>query len=155
MLAYVFWHRPREGVDVAAYEEALRSFHSALDSSSASFRLAALPFSASEGFEDWYLAESWNELGKLNLRAVDDRRRAAHDRAAFEVSDGWGSIYELVCGDAEIPAGTSWFDKPRGTRSEEFIESLGGKAIWRRQMVLGPAPEFCVAVSAEAGRNRI
>jgi hypothetical protein len=40
MLAYVFWHQPRRGVDLAAYEDAQRAFHSSLEAPTASFRVA-------------------------------------------------------------------------------------------------------------------
>ena len=64
MLAYVFWHRPRPDVDLGAYEEAQRSFHSSLGTTSASFRLAELPFDdGGSGYEDWYLVEDWEAGG--------------------------------------------------------------------------------------------
>jgi hypothetical protein len=70
-LAYVFWHRPREDVDPAGYEDSLRAFHATLDLPSASFRLEALPFDERGGYEDWYLVEDWARLGELNAAAVD------------------------------------------------------------------------------------
>ena len=53
MLAYLFWHRPREDAEPAAYEEAQRRFHERLEVPSACFRLAALPFGSGGGYEDW------------------------------------------------------------------------------------------------------
>lgn len=156
MLAYVFWHRPRPDIDLAAYEEAQRTFHSSLESVSAAFRVAELPFGAGEsGYEDWYLVEDWDGLGALNRSAVDSARRPDHDLAAAQSADGWGSVYSLVRGPTSIPDGVDWRHKPRSQTSESFIASLPGTTIWQRQMVLGPGPEFCAAAPASAGRERI
>jgi hypothetical protein len=155
MLAYVFWHRPKSGVDTAAYEEAQREFHTSLEVPSASFRLVTLPFTGGSGYEDWYLVEHWAAVGVLNDAAVDATRRNHHDRAASLAADGWGGIYSLERGAGTIPDGVEWLDKPRGEPSEEFIASLPQEAVWRRQLVLGPAPEFCVAVPGSTARQRI
>jgi hypothetical protein len=158
VLAYVFWHRPRVGVGVEEYEAALREFHSSLVRvPSASFRLGALPFAAAEGYEDWYLVEDWAALGELNLTAVDERHRAPHDAAAVRAGSGWGGVYGLVRGEAEPPEAARWIDKPPGVPYESFVEALEppAAAVWQRQMVLGPAPEFCVAVPGLTGRERV
>lgn len=147
MLAYVFWHRPRVGVEVDAYEQAQRGFHASLGVESACFRLEALPFGdRGAGYEDWYLVEDWTALGELNVAAVDAVRRADHDAAAALAGEGWAGVFALVNGPAAIPGGTEWGDKPPGSDAA---------AAWRRQMVLGPAPEFCLATPASAGRARI
>jgi hypothetical protein len=155
MLAYVFWHRPRRDVDVAVYEEAQRSFHESLEATSACFRLAELPFAARPGYEDWYLVEDWNGLGELSDAAIDAIRRPAHDRAASMAADGWGGVYAAVRGPAAIPDGAVWFEKPPGEPSQEFVASLDHPTVWRRQLVLSPAPEFCGAVPALDTRVRI
>lgn len=155
MLAYVFWHRPGSDVDVSDYEERLRSFHRTLDSLSASFRLTQFPFGEGGGYEDWYLVANWAELGKLNERAIDSHHRPSHDRVALAATGGWGGIYELVQGEARIPHGTQWRDKPQGEPTPEFIASLPHPTVWRRQLVLGPGPEFCCAVDASPARTRI
>lgn len=156
MLAYVFWHRPRPGADVGAYENAQRGFHSSLETTSASFRLAELPFGdGGSGYEDWYLVESWEGLGDLNRAAVDSTRRPGHDLAASQSADGWGAVYSLARGSESIPDGVDWHHKPRGESREDFIASLAGTTVWQRQMVLGPGPEFCAAVQASDGRERI
>ena len=158
MIAYVFWHRPRAGVEIGAYEAALRAFHGSLASThSASFRLDALPFAAGEGYEDWYLVEDWAALGELNAAAVDARHRAPHDAAASRAGQGWGGMYGLVRGEAEPPPSVRWVDKPPGMPYEPFIASLTppGVAIWRRMLVLGPAPELCVAEPGQTGRERV
>jgi len=155
LLAYVFWHRPEDGVDSAEYEQGLRLFHGELDCPSASFRLERLPFGTDGGYEDWYLAETWTALGNLNERAVDARHRASHDRVAVRAARGWGGVYELVKGEPRIPAGTEWFKKPRGESSDGFLASRPEETVWRRQMVLGPAPEFCAATAATPARVAI
>lgn len=136
MLAYVFWHRPRPDVDLDRYEHALSLFHDSLENPSAAFRLDELPFGGREaGYEDWYLVDDWTALGELNARAVDARHRAGHDAAAELSGHGWGGVYALVRGPAEPPAAARW--QHRAPSDPEV-------AHWQRQMVLGPAPEFCV-----------
>lgn len=156
MLAYVFWHQPRPDVDPGAYEDAQRAFHSSLETTSAAFRLAELPFGdGGSGYEDWYLVENWEGLGDLNRIAVDPTRRPDHDLAASQSADGWGAVYSLVRGLGSIPDGADWLHKPRGTSSEDFIASLPETTVWQRQMVLGPGPEFCASIPASDGRARI
>jgi hypothetical protein len=153
MLAYLFWHRPREGTDQARYEDALREFHSELEGESACFRLGELPFDPEPGYEDWYLVDDWSSLGRLNEAAVDSVRRPAHDRAALHAGAGWGGVYSLVRGPAEPPAeGAEWHDKPRLLPTDTFLADLPQTTIWRRELVLGPAPEFCVAVPGAGER---
>ena len=75
VLAYVFWHRPREGAPAEDYEQALETFHRSLAhrppagmTALASYRLDELPWRhqvatisvrfgsiSSAGLEDWYL----------------------------------------------------------------------------------------------------
>lgn len=152
MLAYVFWHRPKEGVDRVAYEAAQRAFHERIGMPSACFRLTRLPFSRKGGYEDWYLVGGWAGLGGLNEAAVDVSRRSSHDRAAEMAAEGWGSVYELVRGLARVPVGARWLDKRRGRPAAEFLDSKDAESIWRRQLALGPAPEFCLSAPASKGR---
>jgi hypothetical protein len=149
MLAYLFWHRPRPDVDTARYEESLRRFHGSLDGVSASFRLARLPFAATDGYEDWYLVDDWQALGALNAAAVDSRHRTGHDSVADLAGDGWGGVYALVRGAAEPPGGARWLAKPPGRSYEEFLGALPTSTVWQRQLVLGPAPEFSVATDGD------
>ena len=155
MLAYLFWHRPAAEIDTGEYEEDLRAFHAAMENESACFRLGGLPFDPHPGYEDWYLVDDWAALGDLNDAAVDAVRRAAHDRAAAGAAVGWGGLYALVRGPADIPDGTEWHDKPRLVPTPTFLADLPETTIWRRQLVLGPAPEFCVAVAGTGSRQRI
>jgi hypothetical protein len=156
MLAYVFWHQPQRGVDPIGYEEAQRTFHSALELTSACFLLAELPFGdKGSGYEDWYLVEDWEGLGELNSAAVDSVRRPDHDRAASGIAHGWGGVYSLLRGPASIPEGVRWLDKPRGTPTDRFLGSLAEVTVWQRQMVLGPGPEFCAVSPKSDGREKI
>lgn len=157
MLAYVFWHIPREGADPEAYEEKLTAFHDSLVGdppagfrASTVFRHYALPWAPSSMFvyEDWYLVESFAALGSLNEAAVADGRKQAHDEAARHSSWGAGGVYRPLGEAASLVGGFSyWMSKPDGMGYEAFYEDVGSPAartLWRRQMVLGPAPEFCV-----------
>lgn len=149
MLAYVFWHRPRAGVEASEYERRLRAFHERLGELSASFRVAPLPFAAGEGYEDWYLVDDWSALGTLNAAAVSGERQAPHDSAAELAAEGWGGIYALVRGAALPPLTAQWVSKPAGESYEAFLESLPAGTVWQRRLVLGPAPEFCLVENNE------
>jgi hypothetical protein len=155
MLAYVFWHRPGEGVDAEEYESAQRAFHETIENRSACFRLGELPFDPGPGYEDWYLVDDWTTLGALNEAAVDAAHRPAHDRAASGASVGWGAVYALLAGPPTIPDSVEWRSKPMGDSSDGFLAELPETTVWRRQLVLGPAPEFCVAVPLPGSRERI
>jgi hypothetical protein len=150
VLAYLFWHRPRPGVEQEEYEKAQRQFHALLELESACFRLERLPFDDGPGYEDWYLAESWAALGELNRAAVDPRRRPGHDQAAALVGEGWGGVYASVRGPASIPAEARWLHKPRGETIDDLLTEVTPETpVWQRQMVLGPAPELCIGAGGD------
>jgi hypothetical protein len=155
-LAYVFWHTPAQGLDADNYEAALSAFHLTLSVPSASFRLARLPFGAlgadhgaQPAYEAWYLVADWPDLGDLNADAINGARRAPHDEAARLSAHGWGGVYALKRGPAEPPRSVRWMNKPADQSYDAFTESLGAVGIWQRQMVLGPAPEFCLVDGSE------
>jgi hypothetical protein len=150
-LAYLFWHRP--AVE-SGYEDRLREFHESLAIPSASFRLARLPFLDEPGYEDWYLVEDWNELGRLGRVAIET---GTHDPVAAMSGPGWGGLWQRVSGSDEIPAGRiAWTDKPRGVPYADYFAGLDADAIWCRQLVLGPAPEVAaVAAEPDPGRVRV
>jgi hypothetical protein len=184
VLAYLFWHRPLESSDVAAYERALLAFHRSLHRAppvglcgSAAFRLARLPWMApaagagaqasgvDRGYEDWYLVEDYAALGVLNGAAVGRGHRTAHDEAARMLGAGAGGLYALVEGERSgiadcaglesIGAATHavWVARPPGSKHGIVGELLGDgmdarhASLWRRQLVLGPAPEYCLLAS--------
>jgi hypothetical protein len=174
MLAYVFWHAPAEGVDVGGYERSLVTFHRSLErappfgfTGSAAFRIGAAPWRASAGtvdagagagssYEDWYLVEDFAALGILNEAAVGRGHRTSHDRAAKGAGAGTAGIYRLIEGEvsnaraiAECEHAT-WVTPAPGAKHRELGAMLGDgiegdrASLWQRQLVLGPAPEFCV-----------
>jgi hypothetical protein len=151
--AYLFWHRPERAED---YEDALRDFHARLRAAmpavlgSASYRVGALPWpdagADDDGvYEDWYLLPGFAALGDLNEAAVSAPVQDAHHRAALASAWGAGGLYATVQGDPALDAPVvTWLTKPREVRYPEFYASLPPTpCLLRRQLVLGPAPEFC------------
>jgi hypothetical protein len=166
VLAYLFWHRPAESTGVEAYEQALGAFHRSLARTppvglhgSACFRLSELPWVApaadgsQAGYEDWYLVEDHAALGVLNEAAVGRGHRTSHDQAARRFGVGTGGLYGLLEGNLPSLGEASlaiWVSRPPGSRQQGLGELLGDgmdprhASLWRRQLVLGPAPEFCL-----------
>ena len=170
MLAYVFWHWKRPEVTSIDYEYRQRGFHAALCASpplgfidSFSVGVSNAPWVASsEAYEDWYLVQDFGALGLLNEAAVSGTRAQPHDLAASVAVGGAGGLYGLRCGIAlRQPRYAHWFGKPEGMPYRELFAQLAPVvdrvegALWMRQMVLGPAREFClhaaVRVSLLAG----
>jgi len=191
VLAYLFWHRPRQGADAEDYERVLEGFHRSLArqppaglSALACYRLAALPWQGpdrigdevdalgpdpleaslgSPAYEDWYLVEDYASLGVLNEAAAGRGHRTPHDEIAGLAGPGAGGVYALLEGEpgpASLGGARSavWVttrplhQSARGlARGPGLAELLGDgmdgatASLWRRQLVLGPAPELCVA----------
>jgi hypothetical protein len=165
MLAYVFWHRPASGVVPGAYEQSLRRFHRSLaHRPPAGFRssvtlqapvLPWLPVPAGEdaaGYEDWYLLDSWDAVGVLESAAVSHGHATAHEQVARHVGAGTASIYRLQEGRA-MPAqahAIAWVERAAGSAhgsiSDLLEDGMDGdsSSLWRRCLVLGPAPELCL-----------
>lgn len=156
MLAYVFSHRPAEGVDAAVYESALKHFHATLANTSSGGFLGSGAFRVGDRYRDWYFIESSAALDALNEAAISGARAPAHDAVARMATDGIGKLWNLVTGP--LPSGSGYeigFSKPAGTkytdlytRMESFLDHAG-VSLWRRMMVLGPAPEFCLITPEE------
>lgn len=156
MLAYVFSHRPAPGVDTVAYEAALRRFHAALASAPASGFVRSTSYRIGDGYSDWYLVDSSAALDWLNAAAVSGTRTPAHDAAARMAVDAVGKLLSLASG--ELGTGPDFevrFAKPAGMSYSDLYARLQpwtsrrAVSLWRRMMVLGPPPEFClVAPSA-------
>jgi hypothetical protein len=102
VLAYVFWHRPRAGVDAAEYVAALTAFHERIGVPSWFAALGRPPWGEGVGwYEDWYLVEDWNGLGRLNEVAITGARQPPHDVAAALAREGIAGIYGLIGGQPE------------------------------------------------------
>jgi hypothetical protein len=110
---------------------------------------------AQSAYEDWYLVEDFAALGVLNEAAVGLGHRTAHDGVARRFGAGAGALYGLVegepCAEALGVASTAtWISRPPGAPRRGLGELLGDgmqpsrASLWRRQLVLGPAPEFCL-----------
>ena len=160
MLAYVFWHWRRPDVPPHDYERLQRSFHAALAQSpprgfvaSFSAAIAGAPWAAGGGpaYEDWYLVNGSADLDPLNDAAVSASRRGPHDAAAAAAGGGAAGLYRLRAGEPVVdPGAATWFAKPAGMSYAALYEALESlvrsapAALWGRQMVLGPTPEFCL-----------
>lgn len=159
--AYVFWHWPRPGVSASSYEEKLRGFQRALSSSrpsgfveALSFRVDALPWGPGDGplYEDWYLVEDFASAGILNDAAVSGGTRRTHDSIAKDYLKGSGGIFKSISGGLSLLEAryATWIEKAVGQSYQSYYDELakgvgdGRTDLWRRQMVLGPSPQFCV-----------
>jgi hypothetical protein len=164
LLAYVFWHWKQAEIAANDYEDRQRAFHAALAAAppsgflgSFSVSLAHAPWVAGDGsgYEDWYLVEDFAALGRLNEAAVSAGRAAPHDAAAAVAAGGAAGVYDLQRGDVlRPPPCAHWLRKPEGLSYRAFVAELepvvdrGQGALWMRQMVLGPAREFCLHAAA-------
>ena len=140
-LAYVFWHWPAQR---ARYEERMQAFHDALGRpGSVTFRLDSSPFDDAEPpYEDWYPVADWTDLGRLNDEAISGPRREPHDAVAAMSRKGKGGVYRHIEGDLELGhvAFAAW--------SVTRPDPEPGQALWQRQLVLGPAPEYAVLAAS-------
>lgn len=160
MLAYLFWHSPREK-DASGYESALERFHRSLAARppigflrSACYRAAAIPWlEGAVGYEDWYLIEDYTALGVLGEAAVAHGHRSAHERAAKALGAGTAGLYRLCEGAIGLrEASVSVWVTPARLSEQSAVAGLlmadgaerGGAALWRRELVFGPACEYCL-----------
>jgi len=71
-----------------------------------------------------------------------------------EYEEGWGGIYGSGQGPRSIPVEATWKHKPRGQSNREFLARIEEQVpVWQRQMVLGPAPEFCIGAGGPPRRS--
>jgi hypothetical protein len=161
MLAYVFWHRAAAGVQASEYEAALVRFQRSLARrppggfvACACLRAGELPWLGvgGAGYEDWYVVEDFAALGVINEAAVGRGHATAHDVAARLSGEGTGGVYRLLDGAPRFDGVriANWIH-PLRSRGELLLEDFladgmdrDGASLWRRQMVLGPAPELCL-----------
>jgi hypothetical protein len=161
MLAYVFWHWPRTDHLAGEYERGQRAFHRALAQSAPRGFLSSLTFrvegqaawlGGSPAYADWYLVENSAALDSLNVAAVSGVCAAPHADVAQAMAAGVGSLLTLHR-DSPSPQLSSvrhmaWLTKPRDMPYANFYAMVSAlpraseATLWRRQMVLGPTPEF-------------
>jgi hypothetical protein len=166
MFAYVFWHQraPKQAVEV--YEEALALFHKTLSTTgvdgymgSLVFRVYGATWIAPEAYEDWYLVEGLGALEGLNTSIMNLGIRGQHDVVAKMSVKGTGTILSQVSGSLESLRSTTaaWVSKPRGMSYDEFYSEttliIKGSpwSLWRRQLALGPTPEFLILCQKTLG----
>lgn len=156
MLAYVFSHRAAPGVEAPAYEAALQRFHASLAGAPPSGFIGSSTYRVDGGYSDWYLVESSAALDSLNEAAVTGARSSDHDAVAHLSTNGAGKLLALVTGRARTEPGFEIrFSKPAGMTYAELYERLkpwtdrAELTLWRRMMVLGPPPEFCLTAASD------
>ena len=105
------------------------------------------------GYEDWYFLDDFAAIGVLNEAAVGPGHKTSHNEAARLTGAGTASIFMLLEGTVaamRAPGVSVWVAREPGSARPEVAGLLadgapGRAALWRRQLVLGPAPEFCLA----------
>jgi hypothetical protein len=160
LLAYLFWHSPREDT-TDIYEQAIERFHRSIARQppvgflgSACYRAGSIPWlGGTSGYEDWYLVEDYTALGVLNEAAVAQGHVSAHEQAARALGRGTAGLYRLCEGaiksrDVSLSiwvtaAHASGHDAVAGLLMADGSDGEH-TALWRRQLVLGPAPEYCL-----------
>ena len=155
MLAYVFSHRPAPGIEAARYEAVLHEFHDRLAAAPPRGFISSLIYRIGDGYSDWYLLVDSAAMDALNEAAVSGSRTTPHNIAARMAVDGVGKLLSLAAGEHDAAAGCEIrFAKPPGMAYADLYSSLEsattskGAGLWRRMMVLGPPPEFCLTAPA-------
>ena len=151
VLAYLFSHRPAAAVDIAGYEAALKRLHAALAEAGIPGFIASATFRGAGGYTDWYVLDDSASLDHLNDAAVSGDRTESHTFLARSAAEGVGKLLRLAEGELDIDARFEVrFSKPAGVPYDQLYETLRGwtrrpgVGLWRRMMVLGPAPEFAL-----------
>ena len=166
MLAFVFWHWPFPDVGPRRYERSLVKFHESLAKAkpegfcgSFTFRIEGAPWLTDweHSYQDVYLLEGSVALDRLNAASVGEISGEVHDVVAREAAGGTGGLYQLREGQVDVPRASCgiWLPKLRSTSYKDFYSQLQpwteqpGVSLWRRHLVLGPTPEFCLMGPAE------
>ena len=165
MLAYIFWHWPSQ-VSPADYERDQLAFQRALTAAapegfleSAIFRAAAAPWlPASAGLRGLVSGRRLRRAWAAQRRGGGGGRSGGARSSRGPVPRPCaGALYRLRSGEPRIegtPA-AHWVTKPREMGYADFDAGLAellaepAVSLWRRQMVLGPAPEFCLLAPRE------
>lgn len=161
MLAYVFWHWPQPSIARGSYLDHLADFHRTLAENKPDGFQRSVVFginganwlnTTGEAFEEWYVLDDSAALDILNGAAVSGACEEPHNRVAREAAGGAAALYRFRAGDENLSQArfAVWFSKPDGVSYSalystlEPLTSQPGIGLWGRQMVLGPATEFCV-----------
>lgn len=162
MLAYVFWHWPNANA-AREYEDLQRAFHSALRQASPAGFVRSYVFrvdgqapwlGGAPAYADWYLVEDSAALDPLNVAAVSGICEASHAAVAHAMAAGAGGLFSLrgeSVPDLAASRNVTFLTKPRDLPYADFyptVPAVAGATLWRRTMVLGPAPEFALLTSA-------
>jgi hypothetical protein len=150
MLAYVFWHWPKQGIGRPEYEATQRAFHDALTDDpprgylrSVSVAITGAPWANAgwDAYEDWYLLHDSAALDHLNDAAISAGRQLPHDAAAAAAAGGTAALYSLRLGSAlQRPSHAYWFAKPDTVRYHECDRPRVPDGL-RRLMGHGARPE--------------
>jgi len=168
-LAWIFWHSRARTVAETDYRAALLDFHNLLHPGdiegffgSRILRYDSLPWlpaAVAEVYEDWYFLRDSAALDVLEEAAIGARRKTTHDAVARLASTATAGLYRLRRGNASSPISRCcWLTKPAGESYESFFARFdriqdGTFALFSRQMVLGPTPEFVLTASTEVSTN--
>lgn len=161
MIAYVFWHQKLEHVRADEYEQALVDFQEMLLKADIPGYLGAVVSKIEgahwmsydkSGYEDWYFLSGSEVLDKLNHMAVSGDRKDPHSSASRLAVNMHAGVYHLWKSETHYSDAewSVWFEKPPTMLYEQmyeemcrFLPNCDGD-LWRRQMVLGPTPEYCL-----------
>lgn len=156
MIAYVFFHELTEGGDTARYEDGLGRFHAALAAAGVPGLVSSVTHRVGGQYCDWYVVESSAALDGLNDAAVSGGRSGPHADVASQATKFAGKLLKLVAGDYDPDARVEVrFSKPRGMSYPDLYgltaawTDIPGVSLWRRMMVLGPPPEFCLLATSQ------
>lgn len=158
VLAYVFFHRPRSRVARSTYERALARFHLQLARTptdgfqeNAALRLPAAPWKESSRrplYVDWYVLDGFESLDPIRAVASRPPWVRAHRAIARQAANGWGALYAASPGarPPDLSDRLVWFSSATLATSSGRNLARGGPpegTLWRRQLAIGPSPEFC------------
>jgi hypothetical protein len=72
------------------------------------------------------------------------------------MGEGHGGLYSHAGGETPVASRSTvyWLTRPRGIHWRPAVDAIRAACpqatVWRRQMVLGPSPEFAVEAPADA-----
>jgi hypothetical protein len=161
MIGYVFWHQKIDSVTTGDYEKTLKEFHEKLAQAgirgylgSVSLKIEGAHWMGSKksGYEDWYYMTDSGVIDILNHGSVSGKMMPIHNNAAGLATGMHAGLYQLKSSSARHKESPwcIWLSKPAGMSYDDFNSMISATVpansidYWRRQMVLGPTPEFCI-----------